>query len=263
MSGRAKSNARSGASEEWRAREDRSVCRSDRWSVARRVFVVRVFRKPTSGRFYNSDRCRTDRWSVVEKSDRCRTDRWSVLGSGFVEINPPRVGPVFGTSDQAGAHGVFTHIEPFLGVAFRRAQQVVEKSVLPKRRMHCKWRQQRFGAPLFPALKEGGKRFRSHGGAAEKMHMIGHDDVATDPPTVALLGREPFGTQNLMRVIGRQHATALMCAGRDEINRSLEPDPRKPAQGCRASVGIGCGRRHGDSGEGKPDRRSGLQVAQL
>jgi len=54
-----------------------------------------------------------------------------VLIAGPVDVvDATGVGPVFGALDEAGAHGVFTDVLPFLRVAFAMPQPVVKAAVL-------------------------------------------------------------------------------------------------------------------------------------
>jgi hypothetical protein len=87
-----------------------------------------------------------------------------------------------------------------------------------------------FARPLLPRLHEFWQGLGVEFGRTEEVYMVGHDDVATNGPAVALSRGTPFVKQNCGRFSRRQNRAALESAGGDEIDRMFDPNPMQPAE---------------------------------
>jgi hypothetical protein len=55
--------------------------------------------------------------------------------------------------------------------------------------------------PAFPIPDKFKQRFRIQFRSAEKMHVIGHNDVSANSPTMSIMSRAPFVDQNMCDLI--------------------------------------------------------------
>ena len=86
-------------------------------------------------------------------------------------------GPFFGRGREAGAHGVFTDVLPFLGVALAAAEAVVQAAALEGAGVGMG-----FGKAVFP---KGDPFFDGEFqvvGRAEEVEVVGHEHVVADEP---------------------------------------------------------------------------------
>src|SRR5437016_12406652 len=62
------------------------------------------------------------------------------------------------------------------------------------------------------------------------MHMVGHPDIASDRPAMAIMGISPLVNQYCCDFFSGQNRSSLESAGGDEIDRPVDPDTLEPAQ---------------------------------
>ena len=62
------------------------------------------------------------------------------------------------------------------------------------------------------------------------MDVVRHDNVATDSPAVTCSSSVPFINQNCGDIWRSQKVTAAKRAGRNKINRVLDPDSVQPVE---------------------------------
>lgn len=94
------------------------------------------------------------------------------------------------------------HVFPFLAVALARAQNMVEEFFLPDRSTlfqdgttnpDCSdLARNSFARPLFPFLHKDSQRFSRELCTTEKMHVVRHDDIAPNCPSMAIVRIAPF-----------------------------------------------------------------------
>ena len=124
--------------------------------------------------------------------------------------NPP-------TANQAGFNRVFQHIQPFLTIAFTTAKLPVEKVLLPD------W----FSDRVWPAACHASTPefhpssewcYRNMHRCAEKMRMIGHNDIPPHQPVVRFAPR--FKNKLMNFRVGEQR-TATIHVASDILNNCL------------------------------------------
>jgi len=65
---------------------------------------------------------------------------------------------------------------------------------------------------------------------AEKMHMVRHDDVTTNRPTMTFARAFPFVDQHAGGGFMYENISPVSCAGCDEINWGLDPNTIETTQ---------------------------------
>ena len=72
------------------------------------------------------------------------------------------------------------------------------------------------------------------------MHVVGHNDVTADRPTMADAGSAPFIGENCSNGCRRENATSMERARCDKINRINDPNPvEAPEVTMHASIVAG------------------------
>ena len=61
-------------------------------------------------------------------------------------------------------------------------------------------------------------------GPAKKVHVIGHNDITTDHPTMAFPRAFPFANQPSCHEFRGQSLLPIFCADCDEVNRRFNPN---------------------------------------
>jgi hypothetical protein len=72
--------------------------------------------------------------------------------------------------------------------------------------------------------------FASCSGLQKKVHVIRHNDITTDHPTMAFPRMFPFVNQHAGREFRRQSLSPIFCADCNEINRRFNPNKIEATQ---------------------------------
>ncbi len=154
----------------------------------------------------------------------------------IVEMDVPGIRPIFGTHHQARTDGVMTNVFPLLGITSFRAQHMIEKAMLPKRRRNAKRAAHSFCSPLFPPRYKYLQSLGIFHWCRKEMHMIRHDNVASDPPAMAVIRGGPLLGKCVRGSFVRQQGAAQGKASGDEIDGMFYPHPVQTTQMGRALV---------------------------
>jgi hypothetical protein len=64
----------------------------------------------------------------------------------------------------------------------------------------------------------------------KEMHVIRHDDISANGPTMSFMSRQPFFHEYLSYFIASENRFSIIDARGDEINREIDPNGLKPSQ---------------------------------
>src|SRR5436853_985040 len=84
--------------------------------------------------------------------------------------------------------------------------------------------------PRFPCPDELGQSFRSKFRPTEEMHVVRHDDIASDNPPRTVVRQSPFLRKNSGYTLFCQDFLTIFRADRHEVNRRLNPNPIQSAK---------------------------------
>src|SRR5262249_5908009 len=152
----------------------------------------------------------------------------------FQILHCTRVGPILRDANKPSSYRIIPDIIPFLRVPFFRAQDVIKEFALPQRggrgrRLRRKSIDPATG-PGFPFTHEIRKVLGPRIRRAKEMHVVRHDHVRPDRPSVALARMAEFFYQNVGDGDSRQDWSTPKGADRDEIDRKVNPYAIKALQ---------------------------------
>src|SRR5881296_2023656 len=101
---------------------------------------------------------------------------------------------------------------------------MVEELLLPNSSSNLQLARHSFTAPLLPSLHEDWQRVGIQFRPAKEMHVIRHDDVASNRPAMVIMRAEPFIAHYGCNFICCEDRSSSQGAGSDEINGVIDPD---------------------------------------